>query len=73
MATTIQISRELKDALDKQKFTEKETYEEVLWDLLEDRAELSEQTLQAIARGEKDVAEGRTISLTALKKKYGLQ
>ena len=72
MVTTIQISKELKEALDKQKFTQKETYEEVVWDLLEDRMELSEQTLQAIARAEKDVAAGRTISLSALKKKYGL-
>lgn len=73
MATTIQISRELKEALDKQKFSEKETYEEVLWDMLEDRAELSEQTLRSIDKAEEEVAEGRTISLSALKKKYGLQ
>lgn len=73
MVTTIQISRDLKAALDKQKFTEKETYEEVLWDLLEDRATLSEKTLQAIERAERNIEEGRTISLAALKEKYGLR
>jgi hypothetical protein len=73
MATTIQISKELKDALDKQKFTEKETYEEVVWDLLEDRMELSEQTKKAIEQAEQNIADGNTISLAALKRKYGLR
>lgn len=73
MVTTIQTSVELKEALEKQKFSANETYEEVIWDLLEDRMELSEQTKQAITRGEADVKAGRTISLQALKEKYGLK
>lgn len=73
MASSIQVSKDLKDALEKQKFTNKETYEEVIWDLLEDRALLSEQTQQNIAQAEKDIRAGKTISLTALKKKYGMK
>ena len=73
MATTIQTSKELKEALDKQKFSTNETYEDVIWDLLEDRMELSEHTRQAITRAEDDVKAGRTISLQALKQKYGLK
>lgn len=73
MVTTIQTSKELKEALDKQKFSRNETYEDIIWDLLEDRMELSEQTRKAVARAEEDVKAGRTISLQALKKKYGLR
>ena len=72
MVTTIQTSRELKDALEKHKIFPNETYEDVIWGLLEDRMELSEQTKRAIKRAEADVAAGRTISLEALKRKYGL-
>ena len=70
MVTTIQVSEKLKKALDRQKFTDKETYEEILWDLLEDRTELSEKTRASLERGEEDVKAGRTISLSSLKKKY---
>ena len=34
MATTIQISEELQEELNKKKFFDRETYEEVIWDLM---------------------------------------
>src|SRR3989339_406607 len=41
MATTIQITEMLQKELSKKKIFEKETYEEVIWDLLEDTKELN--------------------------------
>ncbi len=61
MATTIQISEELQSMLKKRKLYDKETYEEVIWDLLEDTMELSE-----------DIKNKKTVSLEEIKKKMGI-
>ncbi len=58
MATTIQISNPLLEQLKKMKLHKKESYEEVIWDMVEDRMELSEQTKERIKECEKDIAEG---------------
>ncbi len=68
MATTIQISEELRDELKKRKFHTNETYEDVIWDLLEDLMELSEETKIAIKEAENHIKLGKTISLSDLKK-----
>lgn len=72
MATTIQISEDLQEALKTRKLYEKETYEEVIWDLLEDTMELSEETKKDIIKAEEDIKAGRTISLEEIKKKLGI-
>ncbi len=72
MATTIQVSKELKTALEKRKFNATETYEAIIWDLLEDTMELSEETKRRIAQGRKEYAEGRTIPLSEVKKRLRL-
>ena len=72
MATTIQISEDLQKALTKRKFVEKETYEEVIWDLLEDTMELSKETKKHIEQARKDIAEGRVYTHEQVKKKLGL-
>ncbi len=72
MTTTIQISDDLKDILSKRKIFHKETYEEVIWDLLEDSMELSEQTLANIKEAEKDIEERRVYSHEEIKKELGL-
>jgi len=48
MTTTIQISEELLDKLKMRKLYNKESYEEVILDALEDSQELSEQTKKEI-------------------------
>ena len=68
MATTIQISEKLRDELKKRKFHPNESYEDIIWDLLEDLMELSDQTKVAIKEAEADLKAGRTISLRDLKK-----
>jgi len=69
MVTTIQISNELKDALNKMKIGG-DTYEDIIWDLLEDRMELSEETKKAIEEAQKNIKDGKVVSLEDIKKKY---
>lgn len=72
MATTIQISERLLKELKGRKFFEKESYEELIWDLLEDSMELSEETKRRIEQSRKEVAEGKTVKLEDVKKKLKL-
>ncbi len=68
MDTTIQISNSLKKELLKRKFFKKETYEEVIWDLIEDNQELSEETKKEIAQSRAEYKAGKTHSLEKIKK-----
>ena len=70
METTIQISRNLLEELKKRKIHTKESYEGIIWDLLEDTMELSEETKQAIAIGRKHIQEGKVISFEDLKREF---
>lgn len=70
--TTIQISKKLKEELKKMKMFDGETYEDIIWDLIEDRKELSEETLKNIAEAEEDIKAGRLYSLDEVKKELGL-
>ncbi len=71
MDTTIQISNELLNRLKSMKIYSKESYESILWDLIEDRLELSEETKKNIEKSEREIKEGKTISLENLKRKAG--
>ncbi|MBI2507512.1 hypothetical protein HYV89_01015 [Candidatus Woesearchaeota archaeon] len=72
MATTIQVSNELINVLKNRKMYENETYEDAIWDLLEDSMELSEETKRDIAQAEKDIKEGRVYTHEEVKKRLGL-
>jgi predicted transcriptional regulator len=72
MVTTIQISEELQSRLTKRKMFDRETYEEIIWDLLEDSMELSEQTKSEIAEAREDIKKGRVYSMGEVKKEAGL-
>jgi predicted CopG family antitoxin len=72
METTIQISHNLRDKLGTMKMAEKESYEDVIWDLIEDTRELSEETKRNIALARLDVKEGRVHTLEAVKKELGI-
>ncbi|MBU3912526.1 MAG: hypothetical protein KKB21_02125 [Nanoarchaeota archaeon] len=69
METTIQISKELLGKLAVMKMHEKESYENVIWDLIEDRMEFSEQTKINIAKSAEEIKQGKTISLEEIKRK----
>ena len=72
MATTIQVSEDLLNELKNIKIYQKESYEEIIWDLLEDSRELSEEAKRRIKIAEQQVKEGKTIPLSEVKKKLGL-
>jgi hypothetical protein len=72
METTIQISKELLERLKMRKFSEKESYEKVIWDLIEDGMELSEETKRNIAQSEKEFKEGKTHRWEDIKKRLKL-
>ena len=71
MATTIQISEDLKDKLAVRKMSTKDSYEEIIWDLLEDTLELNEQTKKEIETARKEFKEGKNISHSKLKNELG--
>jgi len=68
MDTTVQVSKELLEKLKLMKIHNKESYEDIIWDLIEDRMEFSEETKKSIAEYEKDVREGKTDKFTSLEK-----
>ncbi|HOI18807.1 MAG TPA: hypothetical protein PLX15_03000 [Candidatus Woesearchaeota archaeon] len=68
--TTIQISSDLQQELNKMKLFNRETYEEVIWNIIEDTKELSKQTKKDIAISRKEISKGQFITLSDLKKKY---
>ena len=72
MDTTIQISNELLERLRSMKFNNKESYENIIWDLVEDRLEFSETAKKNIEKSQKEIKEGKTISLENLKRKVGV-
>jgi predicted transcriptional regulator len=69
MVTTIQVSSKLMAKLKQMKLYNKESYEDVVWDLIEDTLELSDETKKHIAQSEKEIREGKTVSLEEIKKK----
>lgn len=72
MVTTIQISQDLQQELANRKMFAKETYEDVIWGLIEDTMELSEETKRNIKIAEQQIKEGKTVSLEEVKRKLGL-
>lgn len=71
METSIQISKDLLEKLKLMKIHNKESYEDLIWDLIEDRLEFSEETKKNIAQSEKDFKEGKFKTLEQVKKELG--
>lgn len=72
MATTIQVSEQLVDTLKNRKQYDKESYEEVIWDLVEDSLELNEQTKREIEQARADIKSGKFYTHKQVKKQLGL-
>ena len=70
--TTIQVSQDLLQNLKSRKMYDKESYEDIIRDLLEDTMELSEQTLVNIKKSEADISAGRVHSLKEVEKRLKL-
>ena len=68
MVTTIQISEKLKSELSKKKFSNRETYENIIWDLLEDTIELNAKTKKELEESREEIRAGKGCSLDQIKK-----
>ena len=72
MATTIQISERLLKELKQKKIYDKESYEELIWDLLEDSKGLNEQTKRELEISRRQIKEGKVHTLESIEKEFGL-
>ena len=72
MPTTIQVSEKLQEELAKRKMFDRETYEEVIWDLMEDSRELDEETKKDLALARQEIKEGKYHTLEEVKKELGI-
>jgi hypothetical protein len=70
--TTIQISDALHQELIKRKLFDRETYEEIIWDLVEDTNELNDQTKRDIAKARDEITAGKVHTLAQVKTELGL-
>jgi hypothetical protein len=68
MVTSIQVSKSLLEELKVRKMYDKESYEDIIWDLLEDSLELSEETKKNILQAEADFKAGRYHTLEQVEK-----
>ena len=71
-SSTIQISEKLKKKLAKRKIYARETYEEIIWQLIEESEDLSTSMKKEIQQAEKEIAEGRTHTLDQVKEQLGM-
>ena len=72
MVTTIQISGDLQNELSRRKLSNRETYEEIIWDLIEDTLEINEETKRELAESRAEVKKGKFRTLEQVKKEAGL-
>lgn len=72
MATTIQVSGKLVSTLKQRKLYDKESYEEVIWDLIEDSQELNEETKKAVEEARAQIKIGKFLTHDEVKKKLGI-
>lgn len=72
MATTIQVSKNLIDTLKKRKLYSKESYEEVIWNLVEDTLELNAEAKQKVEEARAEIKSGKFYTHEQVKKRLGL-
>lgn len=72
MTTTIQISDELKEELGSMKLHRKETYEDIIWAILQDIKDLDEQTLKEIERARAEIRSGSFYNLEEARRDAGV-
>ena len=72
MHTTIQISNDVKKTLDRMRIFERETYNEIIENMIEDNLELNKRTKKELLEAKSRVDKGEFISLEEIEKKFGL-
>ena len=69
--TSIQLKKSTKRKLDNLKLSEKETYNDVIENLIEDSLELSEKTIEELKLSQRERRDGKIHSLDEIKKEMG--
>lgn len=72
MSTTIQVSENLQTQLKERKLSEGESYEDVIWDMIEDVTEISEETKKLLRQAEQDVKEGKIYTIDEIKREFNV-
>ena len=72
METTIRISREVKNQLDKMKLFDRETYNDVIENMIEDNLELNEKTKKEVEEARKRIKKGEFYTHKEVGKMLGL-
>ncbi len=70
--TTIRVSRELVNALQKFKVEPTDSYEDIIWDFIEPFLELNEETKKDIAQSLEEIKRGEVVSHEEIKAELGL-
>lgn len=73
METTIKINSEVKSMLDKMKLHQRETYNDIIWILLEDHLELNEKTKKEILEAKKRIFKGEFYTQNQVDKIFGIK
>ncbi len=71
-STTIQVSHDLQQELNRKKLFSRETYEEVVWDIIEDTKELSDETKKEIKEARAQIERGEYSTLAEVKKRLDI-
>tara|TARA_Y100000310_G_C20524850_1_gene735497 strand:- start:699 stop:935 length:237 start_codon:yes stop_codon:yes gene_type:complete len=71
--TSIRVSKQILELLKSMKTYPKESYDEVIWELIEPHLELNDETKQNIEESIKEYKRGDYFTLEELEKKYGLE
>jgi hypothetical protein len=72
MVSSIQVSESLLEELKRRKLHDRESYEEVIMDLIDDTKELTEETRKEIELSRLEYAKGMVRPLREIKKELGL-
>lgn len=72
MSTTIQISDNMKLALEKMKLFQRESYNEILERMIEDNLELNEKTKKEIEEARRRVKAGKFLTQEQVEKRLGV-
>ncbi len=73
MMTTIQVSGSLVEQLKERKLFDRESYEEIIWDLIEDSSTISAETKKELELARIEIKEGKVHSFERVKQRLGLR
>jgi len=71
MTITIQISKDLKKELIKRKKFDDDSFEDIIWGLIENTLELSDGTKRKLIKARAEIKDGKTYSHAQVKKHFG--